>query len=100
MALLHKGSLAEEALGQLFGVVVSCKRNNRRNHKMGHTTSGRHLDMLAPQGMPSSLLLDPDFGIHPHKVRVVAGPAPPVLLLAPVERPVWGLVPSEVRRQV
>ena len=47
MALLHKGSLAEEALGQLFGVVVSCKRNNRRNHKMGHTTSGRHLDMLA-----------------------------------------------------
>ena len=47
MALLHKGSLAEEALGQLFGVVVSCKRNNRRNHKTGHTTSGRHLDMLA-----------------------------------------------------
>ena len=45
MALLHKESLAEEALGQL--VVVSCKRNNRRNHKMGHTTSGRHLDMLA-----------------------------------------------------
>ena len=43
----HKGSLAEEALGQLVVVVVSCKRNNRRNHKMGHTTSGRHLDMLA-----------------------------------------------------
>ena len=47
MALLHKGSLAEEALGQLVEVVVSCKRNNRRNHKMGHTTLGRHLDMLA-----------------------------------------------------
>ena len=47
MALLHKGSLAEEALWRLVAVVVSCKRNNRRNHKMGHTTSGRHLDMLA-----------------------------------------------------
>ena len=61
---------------------------------------GALLVLLYPEGMPSSLLLDPDFGIHPHKVKVVAGPAPPVLLLAPVERPVWGLVPSEVRRQV
>ena len=61
---------------------------------------GAFLVILYPQGVPSSLLLDPDFGIHLHKVKVVAGPAPPVLLLAPVERPVWGLVPSEVRRQV